>query len=348
MRDTQGGVTTLGRDANHNVVSMTDPAQHTLTTFRNDALGRLVEVRDPLNRLMKARYDERDHLIEMVLPAISAQGAQQALPAARVRQHYDASDLLREVVAIDGAKTRYSYDSAHRLVAVQTPGNPVPTRLEYDARSNLVKLTNSNSQATTFAFDRLNRTTATRYPGGDGETFAYDANSNLVAWNRGAFTVHYTFDELDRLTALNSPATADHIALTYDTLDRVASMSDNSGTTTYGYTDNYLLERVSRETGLLTYAYDAGDRLIALNADGDTTQYRYDDRDRLIFSSLDGQSVSYAYDQADRPTLMSLSNGVTCQQTFHERDGLIAKTYLRGGSPLFTLKHAYNALGQRI
>ena len=39
---------------------------------------------------------------------------------------------------------------------------------------------------------------------------------------------------------------------------------------------------------------------------------------------------------------------MTCQQTFHERDGLIAKTYLRGGSPLFTLKHAYNALGQRI
>jgi len=95
-------VTHLVRDAHHNVVSITDPAQHTLTiernefgqavsvtdalghtqvsrtfdelgfvasvrsapaspgatgaltTFRNDALGRPVEVRDPLNRRMKS------------------------------------------------------------------------------------------------------------------------------------------------------------------------------------------------------------------------------------------------------------------------------------------------------
>ena len=171
-----------------------------LTTFRNDALGRPVEVRDPLNRRMKARYDERNHLIEMVLPAISAQGAQQALPPARIRQCFDENDLLREVIAVDGARTRYSYDSAHRLVALQTPGNPVPTRLEYDARSNLVKLTNSNSQATTFVFDRLNRNTALRYPGGDGETFAYDANSNLVVCEVSA--VYPGFPPTDQMSAL--------------------------------------------------------------------------------------------------------------------------------------------------
>lgn len=205
----------------------------------------------------------------------------------------------------------------------------------------------AEKQATTYAFDRLNRNTALTYPGGDGETFQFDANSNLVAWNRGSYTVQYTFDDLDRLSRLDSPTTNDHIVLNYDQLDRVETMTDNSGTTTYGYTNNYLLDRVTRQTGKISYGYDDADRLTTMTADGDVTQYSYDDRDRLVQATLDGQSVHYAFDQADRPTLMSFSNGVSCQQVFNERDGLLSKRYLRGGSPLFSVKYAYNQLGQR-
>lgn len=319
-----------------------------LTTYQNDTLGRPVRITDPLGRVVKVKYNERSRPVETILPAVSAQGVQSALPAARMRQIFDRNDLLRESIAVDGARSVYDYDEAHKLVSVQTPGNPVPTRLKYDAMENVVELVNSNGQATRYTLDRLNRTTEMKYPGGDSETFAFDANSNLVAWNRGSYNVGYTFDELDRLTALDSPTTQDHIALTYDNLDRVASMTDNSGTTTYAYTQNYLLDRVTRGTGVIAYGYDAADRLTTMVADGDTTTYAWDDRNRLTRSSLDGQSVTYGYDQANRATLMSFSNGVTCQQTFNERDGLLSKRYLRGGSPLFTLKHAYNQLGQRI
>jgi RHS repeat-associated protein len=317
-----------------------------ITTFKNDTLGRPVEVRDTLGRVAKIRFDERNHPVETTLPAITASGAQQALPPAHAYQVFDVNDLLRESIAVDGAKTLYEYDSAHHLKSVQTPGNPVPTRLEYDAMENMVKLT-TPSGASTYVFDCLNRNTELRYPGGDGETYQFDANSNLISWNRGSYAVTYTFDELDRLSVLDSPTTNDHIVLGYDPLDRVASMTDNSGTTTYGYTTNYLLDHVTRQTGTVSYGYDDADRLTTLTADGDVTNYRYDDRDRLTQATLDGQSVSYAYDQANRPTLMNLSNGVSCQQVFNERDGLLNKRYLRGGSPLFTAKYAYNQLGQR-
>ena len=319
-----------------------------LTTYQNDSLGRPIRITDALGRVVKVRYNERNRTVETIFPAVSAQGVQSALPAARMRRIFDRNDLLRESIAVDGARSVYEYDEAHKLISVQTPGNPVPTRLRYDAMENVVELVNSNRQATHYTLDRLNRAIELKYPGGDSEYFTFDAKSNLVAWNRGDYSVGYTFDELDRLTSLDSPTTHDHIGLTYDNLDRVATMTDNSGTTSYQYTQNYLLDRVTRGTGVIAYGYDGADRLTTLTADGDTTSYSWDDRNRLVRSSLDGQSVTYGYDQADRPTLMSLSNGVTCQQIFNERNGLLSKRYLRGGSPLFTLKNAYNQLGQRI
>ena len=125
----------------------TPGATPAVTTFTRDTLGRPIQVRDPLGRVVKVRFDERNHPIETTLPAISANGAQESLPPAKARQVFDVNDLLRESIAVDGARTVYTYDSAHRLRSVQTPGNPVPTLLDYDAMENMVKMTNSNSQA---------------------------------------------------------------------------------------------------------------------------------------------------------------------------------------------------------
>lgn len=214
----------------------------------------------------------------------------------------------------------------------------------------VVAMTNSNNSTTRYEFDQLGRLVTMTYPGGNTERYQYDANSNLISWDRGAYQVHYTFDELDRLRVVDSPATNDHIALEYDELNRVRLMTDNSGSTSYQYTSNYLLQQISRPNGkTLTYNFDSGDRPTSVqDSDGGNTQYTFNDRNELTSVSRDGQTIRYLHDLVGRVTSVQYPNGMVCSNRFTERNQLLRRDYVSGSSPLMTLRYAFNQVGQRI
>ncbi len=319
-------------------------------TYNVDSLGRTTQVTDPLGRVSKIRFDERSRVVESTIPAVTAQVRQDALAEAKVTSSFDNNDLLLSTTSVDGLTTRYEYDLAHKLVAVYQPGKAKPTRLKYNSLEQVVEMTNPNGSVTKYEFDRLSRLKSMTYPGGNVERYTYDANSNLTCWDRGQYQVKYTFDELDRLRVLDSPSTSDHIALDYDALDRVQTMTDNSGVTTYSYTNNYLLNQISRPGGkTLTYGFDAGDRMTSCSdSDGGQTQYSYTDRDELASVSRDGQTIRYQHDLVGRVTGVTYPNGVNCRHQFSERNQLLKREYLNGSNPLLTLKYSFNQVGQRI
>ena len=319
-------------------------------TYTVDSLGRTTQVKDPLQRLSKIRFDERSRVVESTIPAVTAQVRQGALAEAKVTASYDNNDLLLSTTSVDGLTTRYEYDLAHKLVAVYQPGKAKPTRLKYNSLEQVVEMTNPNGSVTKYEFDRISRLKSMTYPGGNVERYTYDANSNLTCWDRGQYQVKYTFDELDRLRVLDSPSTSDHIALDYDALDRVQTMTDNSGVTTYDYTNNYLLKQISRPGGkTLTYGFDNGDRLTSCtDSDGGVTEYAYTDRDELASVSRDGQTIRYQHDLVGRVSGVTYPNGVNCRHQFSERNQLLKREYLNGSNPLLTLKYSFNQVGQRI
>lgn len=319
-------------------------------TYSTDNLGRVVAVTDPLGHTIKRRYDQRDRVVETTVPPVSAKYRQEALPAGHARAEFDQNDLLLSATSLDGLVTRYEYDSAHRLTAVHQPGMTQPTRLIYDNLDNLTRLVNSNGAATDYQFDARNRLIRTDYPGGQFETYTRDANSNLTSWNRGGYAVTYEFDGVDRLTHIASPTTQDDIRLRYDSLDRVVEMTDNSGTTQYGYTTNYLLRSIARPGNKnLQFTFDAGDRISqVLDPEGVSTNYFYTDRDELKSVLRDGQNIGYQRDLLGRMVQTDYPNGVRERQTFDERNRLLWKQYQRGGNPLLTMKYAFNQLGQRL
>jgi len=161
--------------------------------------------------------------------------------------------------------------------------------------------------------------------------------------------VDYNYDEANRLIGLSCAATGDNVLFGYDDLNRVRTMSDESGTTTYDYLPNSLLKSVTRPGNrTLTYGYDLADRLETLtDPEGLVTKYTYNDRNELTDASLDGQTVHYEHDLLGRPTVTSYPNGMTLADSFDERDRLLTRIYRKGGSPLLTLKYAYTQLGQR-
>ena len=113
---------------------------------------------------------------------------------------------------------------------------------------------------------------------------------------------------------------------------------------------NYLAQSVTRPGNkTLTYSYDLGDRLSSvLDPEGLTTTYSYSNRNELNSVTHANQTVSYVHDLIGETTLANYPNGVQAQQAFSERNQLLFKTYLKGTSPLITLKYGFNQLGQRI
>jgi len=319
--------------------------------YVNDNLGRRLKSIDPLNRETTNRFDERDRLVEITVPAVSARFRQEAQGRRSILNEFDRNDLLRSTTGLDGLRTQYGYDKAHRLISVKTPGYKLPTRLHYDSMSNLLEMMNPAGHTTRYELDMLNRTKALVYPNGDRESFRYSHCGVLTEWNRGGQSITYDHDALDRIDALHSPSTSDELAWTFDEVGRVKTAQESSGVvTTYQYSSNNLLESALRSDGRgIHYFYDEGDRLRRTeDHEGEGTDYHLNERNEILAVDHDHRTVSYAYDLVGRLTGSRLPNGVECQRSFDERNRLLFLHYQKAGQPLLTLKYGHNQLGQRI
>lgn len=375
ITDAQQHTTTMTYDGFGSLISVTDPLGHRTTmdydargflksiqapdlpgqpasryTVIRNANGEVVKGVDALGRTVKMERDEWGRVTEAILPAVTARYRQECLPEARSRVCFDRNDLLESMTAVDGRVTQYRYDAAQRLVEVQEAGYPAPTRLTYDAFDNLKTLTRPNGATTTYTYDRLNRLVSIQYPGGDDESLVYDARGNVKEWHRGNLVVFYEYDPVDRLIHVSCPSTGDDYRYTLDAADRMLALQDQTGVTNYEYTPVDLLQRVTHPGNrAISYQYDAANRLLqTTDPESETTRYEYDARDQLVSARRGSLSVAYRHDVVGRTTSFDYSNGVTCQQAFDERDRLLYRHYQKPGTPLLTLKYAFNQLGQRV
>ena len=320
------------------------------TSVERNAADEVVRSFDPLGRIHKVKRDAIGRVVESIAPAVQARFRQECLPTAHSKMSFNRNDLVDSVTAVDGRVTQYRYDSAERLVEVQETGYSAPTRLVYDSFDNLVSITRPNGAVTRYELDQINRVTKVTYPGGDEETLVYDTRGNVSQWRAGSRLVTYEYDSVDRLAHLSCPSTGDDFRYHYDDANRLLSMDDQTGTTSYEYTGNDRLQRVTHPGNRsLSYGYDQGDRLIStLDPENVATVYSYNQRNQMVAATHDGQTMQYGYDLLGRSTEIQYPNGVRGTQAFDERDRLLYRDYRKGGTPLVTLKYAYNQLGQRI
>ena len=345
------GYNALGFLNRKTIPATSDGQPATSWNYVVDSLGRTTRTTDVLGRVSTAKYDERNRMVEATVPAVTARYRQEEQCSAKITNEYDRNDLLLSSTSIDGLKTTYEYDDCQMLTAVHQPGYPRPTKLEYDSFENLVKMTNTANQVTSYRYDIMNRSVGITYPNSDTETFGYDIRSNLISWDRGGQVTSYEYDELSRLKSLNSPATNDLLSWTYDELDRVTKMSDSSGAdTTYTYTANDLVDSIFRSDGKgISYIYDFQDRLQAIrDHEGDVTEYQYNERNELKAAIHQGQTIAYSYDRVGRRIGTELPNGIRSTQSFDERNRLLYLNYQKGNNPVLTYKYGHNQLGQRI
>ena len=200
---------------------------------------KIVKKTDAMNNAISYQYDSLGRLTRTTEPN---QNSTQVF----------YNDLGSWVLSADenGVYKCNTYDRLGRLVKVVEnstftcqPG--IFTNYYYDGAGNLVKLTTSTGESTTYTYDNLNRLTQTSYPDQTIEQYRYDTSGNLATKiDRRSLTTQYSYDSLNRIMSISYPGTI--------------TASDN-----YTYDTNSNLIRLDGNNATLLYSYDARNRIIS-------------------------------------------------------------------------------------
>jgi RHS repeat-associated protein len=271
-------------------------------TFEYDAARLLRAVTDNLgnrvaydydtrgNRTTDYTYDASGSLVRQIDLAYDIRNRVSQINAGGsiTKQVSDAVGNLTKVtdpntVAVNGyAATSHSYDTLNRIT--QTVDTLYGyTYYGYDINSNVTQVKVPNNATTTYVNDDLGNLLSETSPDRGSTSYTYDAAGNVASKTdaRGV-TVTYQYDALNRITAVDYPASGEDVGYSYDSclggVGRVCTVTDAAGTTSYDY-DAFgnVATQIRSEAGYAyttRYTYDAGNRVASITyPDGRIVQY---------------------------------------------------------------------------
>lgn len=364
--DANGNVTSVTLTGKASNVPWSTPADAHKVTYVYDDGDNLVEERvsdGTTTRVTKIGFDQRGLATSTTDARGTAAGADPAAFTSRVS--YD--ELGRPVVAT-GAP-----------VAVESDGKPATTATPvlttgYSAFGEVTDTKDQLGNVSRTDYDRLGRPVsdvapAYRAPGASAPitpttTTKYDRNSNPVEVTdpRGN-TTRRSYDQLNRLTKLDEPAsTDDERATTWYTYTRsgqLLSTVDPTGARTESTYDD--LDRQVTATAVeryptagafttrLTYD-DAGNLVTTTTPTGASTTNTYDALSQLI-KSVDPNNVQlqYGYDYAGRLVRSTDALGRTARTSYDPFGQKIGEATLKAdGTVLRASAYGYDAVGNTI
>jgi RHS repeat-associated protein len=349
--DPRGNLTNYAYDQAGRLTSVTASAgtpNQSLTSYVYDDAGNQTGVTDANLHTTQSQYDARRRLTLTTYDDKTT-----------TQYAYDGPGNLTLVTDQAGNQVQYTYDLNNQLRSVVQLNHPNPahntTAYGYDSNGNLTALTDANTHMTQNGFDPLNQLNQETMPAGQMQTRTYDAAGNLksltdynayATTDPNGHTTTYTYDTLNRLTqrtpgqallrSATNPAGDVAESFTYTATGKRATMTDASGTTTYGYDDHDRLATKATPQGTLSYTYDPAGNVATMqssNANGVSVAYTYDSLNRLA-TVVDNRlpaganTTTYTYDPASNLATVTYPNGL--QSTF-QYDDLNRVTGLNNG-----------------
>jgi RHS repeat-associated protein len=232
-----------------------------LTKYGYDAQGNLKSVTDPLNHVTTNDYDELNRLKKVTEPQVTGQAS-----AGSISYGYDPQDNLTSVTDQRSFTTTYGYSGFDELRRLTSPDTGI-TNYTYDAVGNVKTMLDARGQQAAYMYDANNRLRTLTY------------SDEAVAFVYG-----------DEATA---PAQSTNAK------GRVARVTDNSGSTTYGYDSHGRVKTKEQVTNTgagsttrnVTYAYNAQGQLqILTTPSGQAIEYGYQNN-QVTSVKVNGQSV---------------------------------------------------------
>jgi RHS repeat-associated protein len=250
-----------------NLRTTTIPALGISSTAEYDNAGRVINVRDFMNRETKFTYDDNDNLLTEVNALNHTTG-----------YTYDANDNLIDITNAKNGVTSLNYDNVTDMLTsvsfggstkqyaynddgtLKTFTKPDGTNMQnnYD---DLGRITNDGIRS--YTYDSKHRLSTIVK---DGKTlrFEYDGFNQVTEVSYDDFSnnkVSYTYDANGNILTVTYPDNKT-VTYTYDNLNRMKTVKDwNNRTIIYNYMRDNRLQSVSYPNGMtLTYDYDDAGR----------------------------------------------------------------------------------------
>jgi RHS repeat-associated protein len=279
------------------------PSHQVTTSFEYDSRHNLVEVTDPVGRVMRTAHD---------LLSRPTLGIEDALGLAITNAlSYDDDGLLSNLLDPDGHETTWTHDALGRVARIDYETG-LYEAFTYDAADNVLTHRTQDGVVTTLVYHD-DRQLESRTAGTRSEEFAWNA-----------------LGAPDVATTRVSGVAQNSVVFAYDGFGRVLSESIDSSTVVAGYDDGHnLTSLLYPDATEITQEFDALDRLIEVHVDaGQVAQYTWFGHDRVRTRDTGGmetytwdglkrltridagsvQDVSYGYDDLGRRTWVQRSH----------------------------------------
>ena len=274
-----------------------------------------------------------------------------ALPRGRVMvEEYFPGGELKKVSGADTYTQEWTYDPVWGQKATLTTYKDAST-----------------PQVTGWTYNNRGFNVAKSYPDGTGPSYSYDADGKLLTrtWARGVVAT-YAYDAAGRASGVSYSDETPAIAVSYDFLGRVVTITDASGTKNLTYNSNSQLENetiphivnLSIQYGYDAYgrqtlrqlkqndavhasvslSYDSRGRTATVGNGADVLHYAYRaGRNQLETAEWKNaqnavlNSRSYAYDSYHRLTGINLNGTLEVGYTLNDKDRRTGAEYANSG-----------------
>ena len=325
--DARGNKTQFHYDGRKRLTTTTYP-DTTTKTNAYDGPGNLASVTDQNTNVVQYKYDAANQLTGVIQTASPNTGKNTN------SYGYDPLGNLSGLTDENLNTTTNSFDLFNEPISKTLPDQTLTEKRYYDPAGNLTSLVHFNGVTTTYAYDQLNRLLSRSTPGETTVSFTYTPTGKYLTSTAGDGTVNYLYDSLDRLTTKATPegtlsytyfptgkvetiassnANGASVAYTYDDLNRLGTVVDNSlpgnNTTSYAYDPASNLSTATYPNGLQSaMTYDALNRITGLATQNSGYLYQRGATGNLTSATeLNGRAINWTYDGIYRLTNEAVS-----------------------------------------
>jgi len=239
---------------------------------------------------------------------------------------YYKNGLKKSFIGPDGKRIDYAYDAGNLLSTVAIPGegSVVYNRYNWSAPT---KVTLPGGSTKNYSYDGLLRPTNIHMKDPAANTlmnysYSYDAAGNISAKNTEYGAYNYGYDNLDRLTSADYPASQAALADETFGYDKVGNRITHNGDVANPWSYNANNELTARLS--VSYQYDANGTQVKKTEGTTVTDYIYNGENRLAQVKQGANIIAeYGYDPFGR-RLFKIVGG-TKVYFYYADEGLVAE-----------------------
>jgi RHS repeat-associated protein len=317
--------TTRSYDANGYLQSITGPVNGSTLSFTYDGFGRVRTVTDPQGYIVTTDYDALDRPTVITYPDGTFE-----------QTVYDRLDAVHTRDRL-GRWSHTTYDSVGRATIIQDALGRITQQI-WCSCGSLEQIVDPLKQITAFTYDVQGRITAKTYNDGKAMSYTYETTTSHlkeITDPKGQKTQYQYFTDgnLKQVDYVNAVIATPSVSYTYDPhFNRVATMSDGTGTTTYTY--NPITTTPTLGAGelasidgplsndIISYTYDSLGRIITRSINNVAATSVFDALGRVKSATNSLGTFAYSYvNQTDRISGINLPNGQTASFDYFDNLG---------------------------